>query len=121
MENSKDNSIIIGGGPFLVTTNENGTITRNFGWASLHINQLKDFTVINILCDNRSENISDLLVYRFKIKNKITSDIIEDIIINLQVGYNTLFSYNFSKLDSFKRCCESYFINLDYKLSNKLD
>ncbi len=120
MNYSKDKSIIINGGPFIVATNQYGAITKNYGWASIKIENLDRYTIISILCNDRTENISDLLVHRFSINGKVTSDLYEDIIIMLQLGYNTMFSYNFSKLDSFKRACEDYFKNLDYNLSDKI-
>ena len=112
-----DNSYIINGGPFLVLTNKYGSISKNYGWASLQIKYFNNKTIISILCNDRSENISDLLVHRFFINNKINNDLIEDIIIMLQIGYNVMFSHNYAKIEVFKQACENYFKNLDCKLS----
>lgn len=114
----KDNRIIINGGPFIVTTNQYGGIIKNYGWASLQIENFDNYTLISILCNNKCENISDLLVHSFDINGKITPNLYQNIRIMLQRGYDSLYAYNFSKLDTFKRECESYFKNLDYKLSD---
>ena len=116
MNCTKDNRIIINGGPFIVTTNLYGGIIKNYGWASLQIENFNNHTLISILCNNSCEHISNLLVHSFCINGIITPKLYQNIGIMLQRGYDALYAYNFSKLDTFKRECESYFKNLDYKL-----
>ena len=107
--------IILSGGTYIVTTNKYGGTIREYGWASLKI--IND-NIIKILCDDSTIGNENLCIYTFQIKNKIPNEYkyYEHIQIMLQLGFNSKFAYNFSKIESFKRGCENYFRELDKKL-----
>jgi hypothetical protein len=105
-----NNEFIINGGPYLVKTNEYGGIIQEYGWASLKIVYQPFYTHISILCNDRTLNINDNIVYHFTIKKKI--DDLEQISRSLSRGFNSLYSYNFAKLDIFIDECKYYFEQL---------
>jgi hypothetical protein len=105
----------LGGGTYIVRTNEYGGTIKEYGWASIKI---INGNIIKILCDDNLIGHENLCIYTFQIKNKIPNDYKynEHIHIMLQRGFNAKLAYNFSAIDSFKRNCESYFRDLDKKL-----
>ena len=108
-----NNEIIINGGPYLVKTNEYGGIIQEYGWASLKIVHQPFYTHISILCNDRTLNINNNIVYHFTIKKKINDlEHYSRISTSLSRGFNALYSYNFAKLDIFIDECKYYFEQL---------
>ena len=115
MNSLENDSILFDGGPFVVALNKEGAITKNYGWASLSVQQYGEMTIISILCNNLCENISDLVIHRFQINNKIPKEQYENISIMLHRGFNTIYHGNFSNIENFKKFCENYFKNVNEK------
>ena len=105
---------ILSSGTYIVRTNEDGRIIKEYGWASIKI--IND-NIIKILCEQTIGN-DEVCIYTFEIKNKIPSEnkYNEHINLMLKLGFKTIFACNFSEIESFKYACEKYFRSLDKKL-----
>ena len=106
---------ILSSGTYIVRTNEDGRIIKEYGWVSLKI--IND-NIIKILCDNPAIGNEYVCIYTFEIKIKIPSEnkYNEHINLMLKLGFKTIFACNFSEIESFKYACEKYFRSLDKKL-----
>ena len=94
-------------------TNENGGIIYEYGWAELIINKNN----IKVICENDGE-IKTIL--NFYISSEIPREYkyLELIQIYLKRGFNSIYAYNYSKIEIFNRNCENYFITLSTQIQN---
>lgn len=107
-----NNETTFNGGPYLVQTNKFGAISQEYGWASLKIIHEQNNTYIQILCSDRTKGINETVVYGFSIGRHINiDDKIHQISRLLRRGFNTLYNYNFSKIEIFTCTCKEYFKN----------
>lgn len=103
--------IILGGGPFVVKTNEGGGIEREFGWSELIINKNN----IEVTCE---DNGCIRTILNFNIGVEIPSDYkyLEKIEIYLKLGFGSIYAYNFARIDKFKSGCQDYFTKLEKQI-----
>jgi hypothetical protein len=106
--------IELGGGPYIVKKNEGGGIEFRYGWAEINI---VNGNYIKVICKDDEDEIRTIL--KFNIINPIPREykILEKIQIYLKLGFNSIYAYNYSCVDRFKKNCEKYFRNLDEELS----
>lgn len=105
--------IILNGGPYVVKTNENGGILREYGWAELIINKNN----IKVTCENDGE-ITTILNFNINVEIPREYKYLELIQIYLKLGFNSIFAYNYSKIDRFITGCEKYFNTLSIQIQN---
>lgn len=106
--------IILNGGPYVVRTNTGGGIEIEYGWAELII----DKNNIQVECEKEG-CIRTILNFNIPIEIPRDYKYLESIQIYLKNGFNSIYAYNYAKIDKFKDGCQKYFINLVNQIVNE--
>ena len=105
--NLNNKPITLNGGPYVVKTNKGGGIEYEYGWAELIINKNN----VKVVCENDGE-INTILNFNISIEIPREYKYLEMIQIYLKLGFNSIYAYNYSKIDNFKQGCINYFTTL---------